>query len=243
MQPVRTMVAVLFAAAILAAGCSAHTSTDQPSPAPPAPNLPHAPRLPIHRSGPAPVDRQAPIYAVVLRQYLTSGGGHDGGDAGYGGFRFPHIFVVDHAVAGANTLGHGTSGGPIPRAVRRAITRSLADVGPLSFYVLGRGGHGPRELRRGPRPGHPDHSGALGRSRWPGPGERVRPCLLRCRQLVDLPGRADQQRLEGSRSRRLGASLVAVSRGVPRASLLERVWRAQFPPRGSRAAKPQGEAR
>jgi hypothetical protein len=104
MQPVRTMVAVQFAAAILAAGCSAHTSTDQPSPAPPAPNLPHGPRLPIHRSGPAPVDRQAPIYAVVLRQYLTSGGGHDGGDAGYGGFRFPHIFVVDHAVAGANTL-------------------------------------------------------------------------------------------------------------------------------------------
>jgi hypothetical protein len=30
MQPVRTMVAVLFAAAILAAGCTAHTSTDQP---------------------------------------------------------------------------------------------------------------------------------------------------------------------------------------------------------------------
>ena len=137
MQPVRTMVAVLFAAAILVTGCTAHTSTDQPSPAPPAPNLPHAPRLPVYRSGPPPVDRQAPIYAVVLRQYLTSGGGHDGGDAGYGGFRFPHIFVVDHAVAGANTLGHGTSGGPIPRAVRRAITRSLADVGPLSFMSSG----------------------------------------------------------------------------------------------------------
>jgi len=137
MQPVRTMVAVLFAAAILAAGCSAHTSTDQPSPAPPAPNLPHAPRLPIHRSGPAPVDRQAPIYAVVLRQYLTSGGGHDGGDAGFGGFRFPRIFVVDHAVAGPNTLGHGALGGPIPEAVRRAITQSLADVGPLSFVPSG----------------------------------------------------------------------------------------------------------
>jgi hypothetical protein len=132
MQPVRTMVAVLFAA-ILVTGCTAHTSTDQSSPAPPAPNLPHAPRLPIYRSGPAPDDRQAPIYAAVLRQYLTSGGGHDGGDAGYGGFRFPQIFVVDHAVAGANTLGHGVSGGPIPGAVRRAIARSLADVGPLSF--------------------------------------------------------------------------------------------------------------
>jgi hypothetical protein len=137
MQPVRTMVAVLFAAAILAAGCTAHSSTDQPSPAPPAPNLPHAPRLPVYRSGPAPVDRQGPIYAAVLRQYLTSGGGHDGGDAGFGGFRFPHIFVVDHAVAGPDTLGQGASGGPIPGAVRRAITRSLADVGPLSFMSSG----------------------------------------------------------------------------------------------------------
>jgi hypothetical protein len=136
MQPVRTMVAVLFAA-ILVTGCTAHTSTDQPSPVPPAPNLPHAPRLPIYRSGPAPENRQAPIYAAVLRQYLTSGGGHDGGDAGYGGFRFPQIFVVDHAVAGANTLGHGVSGGPIPGAVRRAIARSLADVGPLSFMSSG----------------------------------------------------------------------------------------------------------
>ena len=137
MQPVRTMVAVLIAAAVLAAGCAAHTSTDQPSPGPPAPNLPHAPTLPVYRSGPAPVDRQGPIYAAVLRQYLTSGGGHDGGDAGYGGFRFPHIFVVDHAVAGPNTLGQGASGGPIPGAVRRAITRSLADVGPLSFMSSG----------------------------------------------------------------------------------------------------------
>jgi hypothetical protein len=116
MQPVRTIVAVLFAA-ILAAGCTAHSATDQP---PPTPNR-------------TPVDRQAPIYAAVLRQYLTSGGGHHGGDAGYGGFRFPHIFVVDHAVADAGTLGQGVPGGPIPEAVRRAVTRSLADVGPLSF--------------------------------------------------------------------------------------------------------------
>ena len=138
MQPIRTMVAVLFAAAIALTGCTAHTSTDQPSPAPPAPNLPHAPRLLVDRSGPPPVDRQAPIYAVVLRQYLTSAGGHDGGDAGYGGFRFPPIFVVDHAVAGPNTLGHGASGGPIPEAVRRAITQSLADVGPLSLCLRAR---------------------------------------------------------------------------------------------------------
>jgi hypothetical protein len=131
------MVAVLFAAAIALTGRTAHTSTDQPSPAPPAPNLPHAPRLPVYRSGPPPVDRRAPIYAVVLRQYLTSGGGHDGGDAGFGGFRFPRIFVVDHAVAGPNTRGHLASGGPIPEAVRRAITQSLADVGPLSFVPSG----------------------------------------------------------------------------------------------------------
>ena len=80
---------------------------------------------------------QGPIDAVVLRQYLTSGGSHNGGGAGFGGFRFPRIFVVDHAVADANTLGHGASGGPIPRAVRRALTRSLADVGPLSFMSSG----------------------------------------------------------------------------------------------------------
>jgi hypothetical protein len=137
MQPVRTMVAVLFAAALLVTGCTAHTSTDQPSPGPPAPNFPDAPRLPVYRSGPPPLDRQGPIYAAVLRQYLTSGGGHDGGDAGFGGFRFPRIFVVDQTAAGANTLCRGASGGPIPRAVRRAITRSLADVGPLSFVPSG----------------------------------------------------------------------------------------------------------
>jgi hypothetical protein len=128
------MVAVLFAAAIAVTGCTAHTSTDQP---PPTPNLPGGPRLPVYRSGPAPVDRQAPIYAAVLRQYLTSGGGHDGGDAGYGSFRFPQIFVVDHTGADADTLGHGVPGGPIPRVVRRAITRSLGDVGPLSFMSSG----------------------------------------------------------------------------------------------------------
>jgi hypothetical protein len=134
MQPVRTIVAVLFAAAILAAGCTAHAATDQP---PPTPNRPHTSRLPIYRSGPAPIDRQAPIYAAVLRQYLSSGGGHDGGDAGYGGFRFPHIFVVDHTGSDADALGYGVPGEPIPEAVRRAIARSLADVGPLSFTSSG----------------------------------------------------------------------------------------------------------
>jgi hypothetical protein len=128
MRPIRIITAVIFATAIALTGCSAHSGADQPSPPQTAPNPTHTPR---------PVDQQALIYAAVLRQYLTSGGGHDGGDAGYGGFRFPHIFVVDHAVAGPDTLGQGASGGPIPGAVRRAITRSLADVGPLSFMSSG----------------------------------------------------------------------------------------------------------
>jgi hypothetical protein len=72
----------------------------------------------------------------VLRQYLTSGGGHDGGDAGLGGLRFPRIFVLDRAVAGvgAGALGQGAPGGePISPAVQLAMTRALTDVGPLTF--------------------------------------------------------------------------------------------------------------
>jgi hypothetical protein len=118
MRPIRTLVTVVFIAVIAITGCSAHTNADQPSPMP------------------NPLDQQAPIYAAVLRQYLTSGGGHDGGDAGYGGVRFPRIFVIDHAVAGAGASGPGTSeDGPIPPAARRAITRTLTDVGPLTFVA------------------------------------------------------------------------------------------------------------
>jgi hypothetical protein len=82
MRPTRTLLAVVFIAAIAITGCGAHTNLDQPSPTP------------------NPLDQQAPIYAAVLRQYLTSGGGHHGGDAGFGGFRFPRVFVLDHAAAG-----------------------------------------------------------------------------------------------------------------------------------------------
>jgi len=79
---------------------------------------------------PTPVDRQALIYTAVLRQYLTSG------DAGYGDTRFPHIFALDHTVAGAGAPGHGVpGGGPISRAVQRAIAHALTDVGPLSFVA------------------------------------------------------------------------------------------------------------
>ena len=118
MPPIRTLITVVFIAVIAITGCSAHTNADQPSPMP------------------NPLDQQAPIYAAVLRQYLTSGGGHHGGDAGYGGVRFPRIFVIDHAVAGAGASGPGTSeDGPIPPAARRAITRTLTDVGPLTFVA------------------------------------------------------------------------------------------------------------
>jgi hypothetical protein len=144
MRAVRTIVGVLFAVTITVAGCTtAPPYADQPSPPPPAPDTTHGAAPPTHRADPVPidrtrVDRQALIYAAVLRRYLTSGGGHDGGDAGFGGQRFPRIFVLDHPMAGAGATGHGTSGGePIPAAGRRAITRSLADVAPLTFVPSG----------------------------------------------------------------------------------------------------------
>jgi hypothetical protein len=91
------------------------------------PDTTHAPRPPT------PVDRHAPIYAAVLRQYLTSGDAAIAAD-----YRFAHIFVIDHAVADAGASGPGTSeDGPIPPAARRAITRTLTDVGPLTFVASG----------------------------------------------------------------------------------------------------------
>jgi hypothetical protein len=146
MQPVRTIVAVLFAAAIAITGCTVHTSADQPSPPPSAPNPTHTPRQPTHRTDPTsigrtpvdhtPVDQQAQIYPAVLRQYLTSGDAAIAAD-----HRFPQIFVIDHAVPGAGASGHGASGrgasgdGPIPPGARRAITHALTDVGPLTFVA------------------------------------------------------------------------------------------------------------
>jgi len=104
MRGVRTIVAVIFVATIAVTGC-AHTNSDQPAPPPPTPDTTHAPRPPTLRTDPTPddpkpvdptpVDRQAPIYAAVLRQYLTSG------DHSFGDHRFPQVFVLDHMVAGA----------------------------------------------------------------------------------------------------------------------------------------------
>jgi hypothetical protein len=133
MRVARTIVAAMVAATIAVTGCTTHTNTDQPAPPPPTPNPSHAPHPPTPRTDPndsTPVDRQALIYTAVLRQYLTSG------DAGYGDTRFPHIFALDHTVAGAGAPGHkAPGGGPIPRGVQRAITHALTDVGPLTFVA------------------------------------------------------------------------------------------------------------
>ena len=67
MRPIRTLIAVVFIAAIAITGCNAHTNADKQSPPPSARHHPCTPAA-------DPVDRQAPIYAAVLRQYLTSGG-------------------------------------------------------------------------------------------------------------------------------------------------------------------------
>jgi hypothetical protein len=83
---------------------------------------------PPNPGDPTPVDRQALIYAAVLRQYLTSG------DHSFGDHRFPQTFVLNHTVAGPGAPGHGASGGgPIQPAVRRAISHALPEVGPLTF--------------------------------------------------------------------------------------------------------------
>jgi hypothetical protein len=83
MRPVRTIIAVAFAAAVAVTGCSAHTTADQPSaapappvtvaPAPPttavaprqlAPKQPTpAPRPPRHRNGPIVDYGPAPVLA------------------------------------------------------------------------------------------------------------------------------------------------------------------------------------
>jgi hypothetical protein len=124
MRPARIITTVVFAAAIAVTGWSVHSGAAQLFRPPTALN-------PTHTS--APVDRQALIYAAVLRQYLTSGDAAIAAD-----YRFPQNFVIDHAVAGAGASGPGTSGDePIPPAGRRAITHALTDVGSLTFVASG----------------------------------------------------------------------------------------------------------
>jgi hypothetical protein len=153
MRPARMIAAAIVLSAVVAVtGWTAYSIAERrpaataqppgaalprgPSPSPrpqsrPEPDTPTwTTRSPTHRPDPTPVDRQALIYTAVLRQYLTSG------DAGYGDTRFPHIFALDHTVAGAGAPGHqAPGGGPIPRGVQRAITHALTDVGPLTFVA------------------------------------------------------------------------------------------------------------
>jgi hypothetical protein len=46
MRPIRTLIAVLFIAAMAITGCRAHTNADRPSSPPPAFNPTYAPRPP-----------------------------------------------------------------------------------------------------------------------------------------------------------------------------------------------------
>ena len=136
MRPARIIATVLFVAALAVTGCTAHPSTDHPAAAPLATHPNPTPQPPPHPTDPTPVDRQAPIYTAVLRQYLSSGHGHHGGDAGFGEHRLQHIFVLDRAVAGTGAPGWtAPGGGPIPAAVQRAVAHALADVGPLTFVA------------------------------------------------------------------------------------------------------------
>ena len=91
MRPARIIATVVFTAAIALTGCRVHSKAAQPSPPQTAPKP-----TPVD---PTQVDRQALIYAAVLRQYLTSGDAAIAAD-----YRFPHIFVIDHAVPGTGIL-------------------------------------------------------------------------------------------------------------------------------------------
>jgi hypothetical protein len=130
MRAVPTIAAVLVAGTIAVTGCATYSSTDRPSGPPPVPSPTYAPRPRPDRFDQARRDRQAQIYAAVLRRYLTSG------DATVGaGYRFPQVFVLDHTVAGAGASGRVPGGGPIPADVQRAITHALTEVGPLTFVT------------------------------------------------------------------------------------------------------------
>jgi PBP1b-binding outer membrane lipoprotein LpoB len=73
MRPVRTITAVIFAAAVAASGCSTHTTADQPSaaPAPPVTAAPAPPTTAAAARQPAPrrpaLAPQPPITHPALR--------------------------------------------------------------------------------------------------------------------------------------------------------------------------------
>ena len=76
MRPARIIATVVFTAAIALTGCRVHSKAAQPSPPQTAPKP-----TPVD---PTQVDRQALIYAAVVRQYLTSGDAAVAAD-----YRFP----------------------------------------------------------------------------------------------------------------------------------------------------------
>lgn len=123
MRPVRILTALTFAAGVTLSGCAAHPTAVRP------PQPRQAPQPSPDTTGPAsaPADRQAGVYATVVRQFLTTG--DDSFDE-----RFPRIFVLDRAIAGSPTRrGTATGDSLIPPAARHAITSALADVGPVAF--------------------------------------------------------------------------------------------------------------
>ena len=125
MRPVRILTALTVAAAMTLTGCAAHPTAVR------SPKARQAPQPPPDTTGPAsaPADRQAAIYATVMRQFLTSG--DDSFDE-----RFPRVFVLNRAIAGAGSpTRRATATGDtlIPPSARHAITAALADVGPVAF--------------------------------------------------------------------------------------------------------------
>jgi hypothetical protein len=130
MRAIRTIAAVLVAATIAVTGCATYSSADQPPGPPPVPSPTYAPRPRPDRFDQARRDRQAQIYAAVLRQYLTSGDASVGAD-----YRFPQVFVLDHTVADAGASGRVPGDGPIPAEVQRAITGAVVEVGALAFVT------------------------------------------------------------------------------------------------------------
>src|SRR6266508_1429113 len=99
MRPVRAIAVVVFAAALAITCCTAHSASDHPSP---ASRATHPIQPPAGWTDPALLDRQARLYAAVLREYVTSGCAGLGVD-----HQFPRSFVLDRAVAGAGGMGHG----------------------------------------------------------------------------------------------------------------------------------------
>ena len=86
---------------------------------------------PVAASPSATMSERAAIYAVVLRQYLTTGDHSFGAD-----HRFPVAYVLDRAdAAAAEPMGGTGAVTPIPAPDQAAILAGLADVGRVEFIA------------------------------------------------------------------------------------------------------------